>query len=53
MMLGFRLLNCHIYLYVIGIVTSDTFAVYTFWTYFNGHTLKLVFGFLTVYIDAL
>ena len=35
MMLGFKLLNCHIYLHIIGIVTSDTFVVYTFWTYFN------------------
>ena len=35
MMLGFKLLNCHIYLYIIGIATSDTFVVYTFWAYFN------------------
>ena len=25
------ILNCHIYLYMIGIVTSNTFGVYTFW----------------------
>ena len=34
-MLGFKILNCHIYMYIIGIVTLDTFVVYTFWTYFN------------------
>ena len=34
-MLGFKLLNYHIYLHIIGIVTSYTFVVYTFWTYFN------------------
>ena len=27
-MLGFKLLNCNIYLYIIGIVTSDTFVEY-------------------------
>ena len=40
-MLGFKILNCHIYMYIIGIVTLDTFVVYTFWTYFN--SLFLVF----------
>ena len=40
----FKLLNCHIYLYIIGIVTSDTFVLYTFWTYFN----SLFSFFLTI-----
>ena len=40
-MLGFKILNCHIYMYIIGIVNLDTFVVYTFWTYFN--SLFLVF----------
>ena len=32
----FRLLNCHIYLYITGILTSDTFVVYTtFWVLFD------------------